>query len=68
MKIRPITGVLGVRQQQILDGPMGPPMQKFECKGCGRTYFDTGLYFYGTGSVKCTWCTKFPKTNGRKKD
>lgn len=68
MKARPITGELEVKQQQTLDGPMGPPMQKFVCQGCGRTYFDTGLYFYGTGSVKCTWCMKFPKINGRKKD
>lgn len=68
MKAKAITGVLGVRQQQMLDGPMGPPMQKFVCQGCSRTYFDTGLYFYGTESTKCLWCKKFPQPKERKKD
>ena len=47
MNARPITGDLGTKQQQAVDGPYGPPMQKFDCQGCARTYFDTGLYFYG---------------------
>lgn len=68
MQARPITGDLGVKQQQALDGPYGPPMQKFVCQGCGRSHFDTGLYFYDKSSTKCIWCTKFPKPNGLKKD
>ena len=37
------------------------PMKKFKCKNCSTEYFDTKLYFYGTKSDKCMWCTKFPK-------
>jgi hypothetical protein len=41
-------------------------MEKYVCEGCGAKYFDTGLYFYGKPSVKCLWCTKFPKQKERK--
>ena len=68
MKPRPISGELGEKQQQAIDGPYGPPMQRFNCVSCGTTYFDTGLYFYGVSSTRCIWCMKFPKPNGLKKD
>jgi len=36
-------------------------MKLFTCKVCKQKYCDTKLYFYGTKSEKCMWCTKFPK-------
>ncbi len=68
MQARPSTGEPGTKQQQAIDGPYGPPMQKFVCQGCARTLFDTGLYFYGVCSTRCIWCSKFPKSNGRKEN
>lgn len=66
MKPRPVTGDLSEKQQQAVDGPYGPPMQKFVCQGCAKTYFDTGFYFYGVSSTRCIWCMKFPKPTVRK--
>ena len=37
-----------------------PELTKFTCTSCQKTYFDTGLYFYGVKSTRCLWCTKFP--------
>lgn len=68
MNARPVTGDLGEKQQQAVDGPYGPPMQKFVCQGCAGIYFDTGLYFYGKSSIRCIWCSKFPKPNGLKEN
>ena len=61
MVARPLSTVLGPKQQQAVDGPYGPPMQTYICQSCEKQYPDTGLYFYGKSSVKCIWCTKFPK-------
>ena len=41
--------------------PDDVPMTTYVCKGCERKLFDTNLYFYGTKSEKCLWCSKFPK-------
>ena len=60
-KTRPVTGELGPRQQQFVDGPFGPPMATYICTGCQRQYPDTGSYFYGQASTRCIWCAKFPK-------
>jgi hypothetical protein len=40
-------------------------LEKFTCASCERTYFDTGLFFYGVKSTRCLWCTKFPPTKKR---
>ena len=37
-----------------------PELTKFTCTSCQKTYFDTGLYFYGVKSTRCLRCTKFP--------
>ena len=42
-----------------------PELTKFTCSVCEKTYFDTGLYFYGTKSTRCLWCTKFPPSKKR---
>lgn len=60
-KAKPITGELGIRQQQFVDGPWGPPMLTYVCAGCGKKFPDTGSYFYDRPSTRCIWCAKFPK-------
>lgn len=45
-----------------------PELEKFTCVVCEKTYFDTGLYFYGTKSTRCLWCTKFPPVKKRQLD
>lgn len=53
---------LGPAQQRALDGPDSDvAMTTYVCAGCDTQFPDTGLYFYGVGSVKCIWCAKFPK-------
>jgi hypothetical protein len=42
------------------------PMTTYVCKGCERKLFDTNLYFYGTESTRCLWCTKYPKKKERR--
>jgi len=37
------------------------PMHIYICQGCQRQLYDMDLYFYGTASTKCLWCSKFPK-------
>lgn len=62
VEARPVTGDLGPGQQAAVDGPdTGPEMTTYICKGCNNKFPDTGLYFYGVGSTRCIWCTKFPK-------
>jgi len=41
-------------------------MKKFTCVSCSKEYFDMNLYFKDTPSIKCLWCSKFPKPKGRK--
>ena len=60
-KAKAVTGELGPRQQQFVDGPNGPPMTTYICSGCSQKFPDTGSYFYGRPSQRCIWCTKFPK-------
>jgi hypothetical protein len=43
-------------------------LKKFTCSVCNREYFDTSLYFYGTPSTRCLWCTKFPPSKKRQID
>ena len=57
----PITDTLGPKQQQALDGPLGPSMSYFECVACKKRFMDTSLYFFEVKSSKCLWCSKFPK-------
>ena len=45
-----------------------PELEKFTCAVCEKTYFDTGLYFYGVKSTRCLWCTKFPPAKKRQID
>lgn len=64
MQTEPITGELGPKQQEAVNGPVdqfGPDMLTYECKGCGGKFADLGLYFYGISSTRCIWCAKFPK-------
>lgn len=61
IKAKPITGDLGPRQQQFVDGPNGPAMVTYVCAGCNKKFPDTGSYFYDRPNTKCIWCTKFPK-------
>lgn len=64
IETRPVTGELGPKQQEAVAGPadqIGPEMSTYVCSSCNQQYPDIGLYFYDVGSVKCIWCTKFPK-------
>ena len=64
MDPQPVSVDLGPKQTEAVNGPIdpfGPEMVTYECKGCGGRFADVGLYFYGVGSTKCTWCSKFPK-------
>jgi hypothetical protein len=67
MTAQPITGELGPKQQQAVDGPVDSEMLTFNCQGCGGRFFDVGHYFYGVNSVRCTWCSKFPKAKNERK-
>jgi hypothetical protein len=59
IEAKPISEPLGPKQEEALLGPVD--MVYFVCSGCNRKYLDTGLYFFNKQSVKCLWCTKFPK-------
>ena len=61
IEARPVSGELGPSQQAAVDGPWGPAMQTYICAGCKGQFPDMGSYFYGKPSVRCIWCTKFPK-------
>lgn len=68
MTAQPVAGELGPRQLEAINGPVdniGPEMLTYVCVGCNQKFADTGLYFYGTSSTKCIWCSKFPKTKGK---
>ena len=66
MTAQPVTGELGPKQIESVNGPdTGPDMLTFVCVGCSKKFADTGLYFYGVSSTKCIWCSKFPKTKGK---
>jgi len=70
MQPQPVTGELEQKQQQAVDGPVDqnePEMLIFECKGCSQRFPDTGHYFYGVSSVRCIWCSKFPKDKNERK-
>jgi len=70
------------RKRQVLEGNDAKPntrkkpandntegdLKKFTCTVCERKYFDTSLYFYGTPSTRCLWCTKFPPSKKRQID
>ena len=69
MEPRLVSADLGPKQTEALNGPVdpyGPEMLTYECKGCGGRFADVGLYFYGTSSTKCTWCSKFPKAKNER--
>ena len=64
MEPQAVAGMLGPKQTEAVGGPVdqfGPDMLTYECRGCGGRFADVGLYFYGVGSVRCIWCSKFPK-------
>lgn len=65
---KPIEGNLSPKQQEAVNGPNGPPMYTFVCTTCNQQFPDTNLYFYGTESTKCMWCTKFPKKQKQRSD
>jgi len=70
MESQSCTVELGPKQKQAADGPedsYGPEMQTYICTGCGGKFFDVGHYFYGVNSVRCTWCSKFPKAKNERK-
>ena len=70
MQPQPVAGKLEPKQQEAVNGPVDqnePEMLTFECKDCGQRFPDTGHYFYGTSSTKCTWCSKFPKAKNERK-
>ena len=37
------------------------PLDKFTCRSCGFTGFDTEKYFGKPASIRCLWCIKYPK-------
>jgi hypothetical protein len=70
MEQQAVTGELGPKQTEAVNGPVdpyGPEMLTYECKGCGGQFADVGLYFRGVSSVRCTWCSKFPKAKNERK-
>jgi hypothetical protein len=70
MEQKAVTGELGPKQTEAVNGPVdpyGPEMLTYECKGCGGRFADVGLYFRGVSSVRCTWCSKFPKAKNERK-
>jgi hypothetical protein len=38
-----------------------PEMKMYVCSGCNIKLFDIKHYFTGVDSIKCMWCTKYPK-------
>lgn len=69
MEPQPVTGNLGSKQLEAVHGPVDQnefEMLTYECKGCGNRFPDVGLYFYGTSSLRCTWCSKFPKAKNER--
>jgi len=70
MQPQPVTGELGPKQQESLNGPIDQnevEMLTYKCSGCGTQYPDTGLYFYDVSSTRCIWCAKFPKAKNERK-
>lgn len=70
MEPQPAQGELGTKQLEAANGPVdsyGPEMLTYECKGCGGRFPDVGLYFRGVSSIRCTWCSKFPKAKNERK-
>ncbi len=67
MQAQPVAGELEPKQQQAADGPVDAEMLTFQCQGCSGRFFDVGHYFYGVSSVRCTWCSKFPKAKNERK-
>jgi hypothetical protein len=70
MEPQPVASELGPKQQEAVDGPIDQievEMLTYECKGCGGRFADVGLYFRGVSSVRCTWCSKFPKAKNERK-
>ena len=70
MEQQAVTGELGPKQTEAVNGPVdsyGPEMLTYECKGCGGRFADVGLYFRDVSSVRCTWCSKFPKAKNERK-
>lgn len=64
MQPQVITGDLGPKQKEAVEGPIdhcGPEMLTYICSDCKKQYPNIGLYFYGASSTRCIWCTKFPK-------
>ena len=53
-----------VKSQKSLE--LDVPMSTYVCAGCNTKYFDMNLYFYDTVSIKCMWCTKYPKKKERR--
>jgi|LakMenEpi03Aug12_release.lakeMendotaPanAssembly.Ray.scaffolds.fasta_scaffold182642_3 hypothetical protein len=52
---------LGPKQLEAVNGPEEAEISTYQCQACGGKFVDLGLYFYGTSSTKCIWCSKFPK-------
>ena len=70
MQPQSVTGELGPKQQEAVDGPVDQTdveMLIFECQGCSGKFFDVGHYYYGINSTRCTWCSKFPKVKNERK-
>lgn len=69
MEPQPVAIELGPKQLEAVNGPVDqnePEMLTYECKGCGGRFADLGLYFYGVSSIRCIWCSKFPKTKNER--
>ena len=70
MEPQPVASELGPKQLEAVNGPVDqnePEMLTYEGKGCDGRFADLGLYFYGVGSTKCIWCSKFPKAKNERK-
>jgi hypothetical protein len=70
MEPQSVTGELGPKQQEAINGPIDQKdseMLTYECKGCSGRFFDIGHYFYSVNSTRCTWCSKFPKDKDARK-
>lgn len=57
----PVTGELGPKQREAVDGPDGPPIRQFVCVACENKFFDMQHYFNGVESTRCLWCNKYKK-------
>lgn len=69
MKSQSTTKKLEPQQVLAAAGPVDQntvEMLTYMCKGCGGKFPDMGHYFYGVNSVRCIWCSKFPKAKNER--